>query len=80
MQAVRQKQSSRNQTKLKEERESIQGKENLANLASRGCYLKTLERSKKWFNAPEWLLYNKEKCPMKLNVRSNQEISELRVL
>ena len=43
--------------------EYIQGKGNIAKLASRGCYLKTLERTKKWFDGPEWLLYNKEKWP-----------------
>ena len=43
--------------------EYIQGKENIADLASRGCYLKTLKCTKKWFDGPEWLLYDKEKWP-----------------
>ena len=43
--------------------EYIQGKENLANLASRGCYLKTLECSKKWLEGLKRLLYGKEKWP-----------------
>ena len=45
--------------------EYVQGKENIADLASKGFYLKTLECTKKWFNEPEWLLYNKEKWPTK---------------
>ena len=38
-----------------------QEKENIAGLAFRGCNLKTLKCTKKWFNGPEWLLHGKEK-------------------
>ena len=42
-----------------------QEKENIAGLAFRGCNLKTLKCTKKWFNGPEWLLHDKEKWPTK---------------
>ena len=45
--------------------EYIEGEEYIVDLASRGCYLKTLEYTKKWFNGPEWLLYEQEKWPTK---------------
>ena len=38
--------------------EYMQGKENIANLASRGWNLNILECTKKWFNGLEWLLYD----------------------
>ena len=43
--------------------EYIEGEEYIVDLASRGCYLKTLEYTKKWFNGPEWLLCEQEKWP-----------------
>ena len=45
---------------------SNQRKENIANLASRGCNSDTLESTKKWFNGLEWLLYDKEKYQQKI--------------
>ena len=45
---------------------SNQRKENIANLASRGCNSDTLESTKKWFNGPEWLLYNKRSTNKRL--------------
>ena len=55
--------------------EYIQGKENIADLTSRGCYLKTLECTKKWFNGPESLLYDKEKWPTK-DLSQNEDKDE----
>ena len=51
--------------------EYIQGKENIADLAPRGCFLKTLECTKKWFDGPERLLYDREKWPTK-NLGQNE--------
>ena len=55
--------------------ECIQGKENISNLASRGCNLNTSECTRKWFNRPEWLLHNKERWSTK-DLSQNEDKDE----
>ena len=52
--------------------EYMKGKENIPDLASRDCYLNTLECIKKWFNGTVWLLPNKGKRPTK-NLGQNED-------